>query len=205
METSKWLRSIPLRAESGSSADSRSSAMSKTTMQSFTYEHPVQSHGLDLRADTDQTYGSLVPDSARYTPPELARSGWDAIKKSPHSVVDSYDFGILIFEVFNGSFLGPDQAGQTKGIPPSMHSSYKRLVNANPKARLSVAHFLEQGRRSGAFFDTPLIKLTDGVCWCSRKKLREELQLCRAFRRETGESMGRSRRSRLTPWSRRVS
>lgn len=111
----------------------------------------------------DQTYGSLVPDSARYTPPELARSGWDAIKKSPHSVVDSYEFGVLIFEVFNGSFLGPDQAGQTKGIPPSMQSSYKRLVNANPKARLSVGHFLEQGRRHGAFFDTPLIKLTEGV------------------------------------------
>ncbi|KAH8902730.1 ARM repeat-containing protein [Coniochaeta sp. PMI_546] len=109
------------------------------------------------------TYGSLVPDSARYTPPELARSGWEAIKKSPHSVVDSYGFGVLIFEVFNGSFLGPDQAGQTKGVPPSMHSSYKRLVNANPKARLSVGHFLEQGRRSGAFFDTPLIKLTEGV------------------------------------------
>ncbi|KAB5515211.1 armadillo-type protein [Coniochaeta sp. 2T2.1] len=109
------------------------------------------------------TYGSLVPDSARYTPPELARSGWDAIKKSPHSVVDSYDFGVLIFEVFNGSFLGPDQAGQTKEIPPTMHSSYKRLVNANPKARLTVGHFLEQGRRHGAFFDTPLIKLTEGV------------------------------------------
>lgn len=104
-----------------------------------------------------------MPDSARYTPPELARSGWDAIKKSPHSAVDSYDFGILIFEVFNGSFLGADQVGLTKGVPPSMHSSYKRLVNVNPKARLSVGHFLEQGRRSGAFFDTPLIKLTDGV------------------------------------------
>lgn len=104
-----------------------------------------------------------MPDSARYTPPELARSGWDAIKRSPHSVVDSYGFGVLILEVFNGSFLGPDQAGQTKGIPPSMHSSYKRLVNANPKARLSVGHFLEQGRRSGSFFDTPLIKLTEGV------------------------------------------
>ena len=44
-----------------------------------------------------------------------------------------------------------------------MHASYKRLVNANPKARLTVGHFLEQGRRNGAFFDTPLIKLTEGV------------------------------------------
>jgi SCY1-like protein 1 len=93
----------------------------------------------------------------------LARSGWDAIKKNPHSAVDSYDFGILVFEVFNGSFMGPDQAGQTKNVPPSMQSSYKRLTNANPKARLSVGHFLEQGKRSGAFFDSPLIKLTEGV------------------------------------------
>ncbi|KAK3307994.1 armadillo-type protein [Chaetomium strumarium] len=109
------------------------------------------------------TYSSLVPDSGRYTPPELATSGWDALKGSPHSAVDAYGFGALIFEVFNGSFNGGDQAGLTKNIPPSMHSSYKRLTNANPKARLSVAHFLEQGRRNGAFFDTPLIKLTDGI------------------------------------------
>lgn len=96
-------------------------------------------------------------------PPELASSGWDAIKKSPHSAVDSYSYGVLVFEVFSGSFMGSDQVGQTKNVPPSMHSSYKRLVNANPKARPSVAHFLEQGMRKGAFFDSPLIKLTDGV------------------------------------------
>ncbi|KAI3326766.1 ARM repeat-containing protein [Xylariaceae sp. AK1471] len=109
------------------------------------------------------TYGSLVPDSNRFTPPELARSGWDAIKKSPHSAVDSYNFGTTIFEVFNGDFTGVDQAGQTKGIPPSMHAGYRRLVNANPKARITVGAFLEQGCRSSGFFDSPLIKLTEGI------------------------------------------
>lgn len=104
----------------------------------------------------------MVPDSVRYAPPEL-RSSWDAIKKSPHSSVDSFNLGTLILESFNGDYAGADQAGQTKNIPPSMHVSYKRLVNANPKARLSVGHFIEQGLRRGAFFDTPLIKLTDGV------------------------------------------
>lgn len=104
----------------------------------------------------------MLPDSGKYTPPEL-RSGWDAIKKSPHYVVDSFNLGTTILESFNGDFAGTDQAGQTKNIPPTMHVSYKRLVNANPKARLSVGHFLEQGLRRGAFFDTPLIKLTDGV------------------------------------------
>lgn len=29
--------------------------------------------------------------------------------------------------------------------------------------RLSIGHFLEQGSRSGGFFDTPLIELTDGI------------------------------------------
>lgn len=77
--------------------------------------------------------------------------------------MDAYQFGALIYEVFNGSLGGSDQVGQTKGIPPSMHSSYKRLTNANPKARLSVGHFVEQGQRSDSFFDSPLIKLTDGV------------------------------------------
>lgn len=66
-------------------------------------------------------------------------------------------------ESFNGDYTGADQAGQTKNVPPSMHASYKRLVNANPRSRLSVAHFIEQGLRRGSFFDTPLIKLTDGV------------------------------------------
>lgn len=59
--------------------------------------------------------------------------------------------------------MSGDQAGQTKNIPPTMHSTYRRLVNANPKARVSVGNFLEQGRRSGGFFNTPLIKLTDSV------------------------------------------
>ncbi|EWG40579.1 SCY1 protein kinase [Fusarium verticillioides 7600] len=109
------------------------------------------------------TYGSLVPDAGRYSPPELARGGWDVIKKNPHTAVDAFNLGTLIFEVFNGDYNGADQAGQTKSIPPSMQSSYKRLCNANPKARISVGAFLDQGNRNGSFFDSSLIKLTEGI------------------------------------------
>jgi SCY1-like protein 1 len=69
----------------------------------------------------------------------------------------------LIYEVFNGDYHGTDQAGQTKNVPPTMQSSYKRLCNANPKARISISNFLDQGNRNGSFFDSPLIKLTDGI------------------------------------------
>ncbi|KAL2178047.1 armadillo-type protein [Thermothelomyces heterothallicus CBS 202.75] len=169
-ETAKWglyniARTIKFINEEASSVHGSLKVASVYTTESGEWKlggFDVLSNVKDEEA-VIYTYGSLVPDSGRYTPPELAKSGWDALKRSPHSSVDAYQFGALIFEVFNGTFNGGDQAGQTKNIPPSMHASYKRLTNANPKARLSVAHLLEQGRRSGSFFDSPLIKLTDGI------------------------------------------
>ncbi len=124
-----------------------------------------------------------MPDFGRYAPPEVAKSGWDTIKRHPLPAVDAYTFGTLIFEVYNGSFMSSDQAGQTKNIPPSVQQSYKRLVNANPKARLSVGSFLEQGRRSGGFFETPLIRLTEGIDSLGLKSQNEREEFLRLVTR----------------------
>lgn len=104
-----------------------------------------------------------MPDAGRYTPPEIVKAGWDTIKRNPLAAVDAYGLGILIFEVFNGGFSGGDQAGKTTNIPPSMHQSYKRLCTANPKLRLSPGHFVEQGKKQGGFFQTPLIRMTEDI------------------------------------------
>ena len=110
-----------------------------------------------------KTMGSLTPDSSIYAPPEVAKSGWSVIKRHPLSAMDSFMFGLLMSEVFNGCLMSGDQIGQTKNLPPSMHQSYKRLLNQNPKARTSLSQFREQGQRSGGFFETPLIRLSDGI------------------------------------------
>lgn len=44
-----------------------------------------------------------------------------------------------------------------------MSQQYKRLLNPNPKGRLAVAGFLDQGRRSGGYFQTPLIAITESL------------------------------------------
>lgn len=113
-------------------------------------------------------------------PPEVSKSGWDSIKGNPISATDSYAFGLLIFQVYNGGSLGSDQIGQTKNIPSSIHQSYKRLLNTNPKTRLSVTHFLEQGRRNGGFFETPLIRLSEGVESLGLKSDAERAELLRS-------------------------
>ncbi|KAG9190489.1 hypothetical protein G6011_08577 [Alternaria panax] len=109
------------------------------------------------------TYGSLILDAGRYMAPEVSKGGWEVVKQNPTHAVDAYNFGILIFEVFNGSYNSSDQLGQMKSIPPTMHQSYKRLLNPNPKSRMSVGQFLDQGKRIGGFFQTPLIQVTDDI------------------------------------------
>lgn len=78
-------------------------------------------------------------------------------------VTDSWGFAELTYEAFNGSLTSVDQLSQPKKIPPAMSAAYKRLITANPKSRLSVSHFLEQGTRSGSFFDIPLIHISEFV------------------------------------------
>jgi SCY1-like protein 1 len=125
--------------------------------------------GLDILSSMKEddaiifSHGSLAPDIGRYSPPEVAKSGWDSVRKNPTHAVDAYQYGILITEVFNGGYSGTEQVGTTKNIPLQMQQSYKRLTHAIPKMRLSVGHFLEQGSRSGGFFDTPLIQLSNGI------------------------------------------
>lgn len=105
----------------------------------------------------------MVPDGARYTPPEIVKGGWEIIKRHPLAAVDAYGLATVVFEVFNGHFAGPEQVGKTSNIPPSVQQSYKRLGTANPKLRLSPAHFVEQGKKHGGFFQTPLIRLSEDV------------------------------------------
>ena len=96
-------------------------------------------------------------------PPEVARGSWDAAKNNPVHAIDSFDYGLLVAECFNGTFIPAEQAAQASNIPQQMLQTYRRLFHASPKARLSTGNFLDQGRRSGGFFQTALINLTEGV------------------------------------------
>lgn len=107
--------------------------------------------------------GKLLPESGLYAPAEVAKSDWEAIKHNPLSAPDSYGFALLMYEAFNGCMVSHGSIGQTKSIPSNMQQHYKRLLQQNPKIRLSVSHFRQQGRRSGGFFETPLIKLSEGI------------------------------------------
>ena len=66
-------------------------------------------------------YGNAVYQSPIHMPRRRSHSRvGTTIKRNPLSAVDSYGYGILMWEVFNGSLIQSDQIGLTKGLPPSM-------------------------------------------------------------------------------------
>ncbi|KIX95953.1 uncharacterized protein Z520_08208 [Fonsecaea multimorphosa CBS 102226] len=109
------------------------------------------------------SYGSSLPNSNAYAPPEVVNGGWSAIKKNPLGAPDAYGLGTLVYEAFNGGFMSSDSLAQPKSIPTNMVPSYRRLVNTNPKLRLNAGQFVEQGKKAGGFFETPLIHITEGA------------------------------------------
>lgn len=92
------------------------------------------------------SYGSLLPVSGRYTPPEITRTGWSSVDSLPIHAVDSWQLGVLIYEAFNGVLANPaGEMGQRKNIPTSLWTGQRGLCNSNPKQRISVERFSKGG------------------------------------------------------------
>ncbi|OBZ68346.1 N-terminal kinase-like protein [Grifola frondosa] len=122
--------------------------------------------------------GGLVPDSSTYASPEVKKNGWSSLKELNPAAADAYALGLLIHFVFNPSVPlpatahpphPPPTASSRGSIPASIFPTYKRLLNPNPKARLTPAHFLDLGMAetagdgSGFFASNRLVKVSAGL------------------------------------------
>ncbi|CAO3638425.1 unnamed protein product [Cunninghamella blakesleeana] len=107
------------------------------------------------------TFGGLVPDASKYAPPEIVQSSWSKVRDLPISAVDSYQFGCLIYEVYNHRFDTPQQLLSQQGdIPTNMLSIYKSLLQSSPQTRLDTDSFLDEGMRPRVgFFSNDFIKV----------------------------------------------
>ena len=88
-------------------------------------------------------YGGLVPTSTRYSPPEIARSGWGGTANMPVHAIDSWQLGVFIYEAFNGVLQNPAaEMSQRRKVPAALWTAVRSLSNANPKQRLTSERFL---------------------------------------------------------------
>ncbi|KAK9452911.1 armadillo-type protein [Dipodascopsis uninucleata] len=117
------------------------------------------------------TFGGLVPESSRYAAPEVIKSGYDGLRKQPPHLLDSYHYGILIYEVFNGRLSTVDQLQENspKHIPRELFGPFRKLIQPLPRSRASVKQFVEVGQGDSnvtpgaGFFVTHLISLSKSL------------------------------------------
>ncbi|KXS19203.1 ARM repeat-containing protein [Gonapodya prolifera JEL478] len=91
----------------------------------------------------------------KYLPPEMRlRSPQPNMTKT----VDSYAYGCLVHELYNGPG-SLDHVGQTRdNIPSGLFPYVRSLVASDSKLRSSFDTFLTAGSAPGSFFDNELIK-----------------------------------------------
>ncbi|TFK44506.1 hypothetical protein BDQ12DRAFT_673119 [Crucibulum laeve] len=117
--------------------------------------------------------GGLVPGSSSWASPEVKKGGWSALKDTPLAAPDAYALGLLLHAVFNPSHPQPATAepphppptSSSRGmIPSSVFVAFKKLLNPNPKNRLTASSFLELGMAENGFFATNrLVKVCLGL------------------------------------------
>ncbi|KAF9559894.1 ARM repeat-containing protein [Agrocybe pediades] len=119
------------------------------------------------------TMGGLLPGLSSWAPPEVKKSGWSALKEADVAAADSYGLGLLLHAVFNPNHPPPPTAepphpppppASRGAIPTSIFPSFKKLLNPNPKGRLSPKAFLEIGMSETGFFsNNRLVKVCGGL------------------------------------------
>nr|CAG8541509.1 962_t:CDS:10 [Entrophospora candida]CAG8551543.1 7581_t:CDS:10 [Entrophospora candida] len=98
------------------------------------------------------TFGGLVYDSSKYASPEISKSSWNVLKDFDVGVADSWNYGTLIYEIYNGPFSSTNQLSNIGSIP-------QKLTQTNPKIRLNISQFLEEGMEDGGCFQNNLIQI----------------------------------------------
>ncbi|CAG8575934.1 12048_t:CDS:10, partial [Cetraspora pellucida] len=74
-------------------------------------------------------------------------------------VTDSWNYGTLIYEVYNGAFSSTNQLENTGAIPQNILTPYKQLIRANPKSRIKISAFIDVGLHAGGFFQNDLVQI----------------------------------------------
>ena len=102
--------------------------------------------------DTVFTYNNeLLPQ--QYRSPERLQRNWTAIADNPIWATDAWSYGCLLYEVFNGRLLRPEQTQNMENIPSPLRKVLQRLLASKPKQRPNPKRLL-----SIPFFDRELVQ-----------------------------------------------
>jgi SCY1-like protein 1 len=99
---------------------------------------------------------SVLSSLAKYEPPEKQSPG-SKIQADFLWSLDSWGFGCLIWEIFNGVLTNTNSLKNFGKIPKRLQPVYTELVNGTPRNRLPMVKFLDICRNRNGFMDNHFV------------------------------------------------
>ncbi|WRT70322.1 uncharacterized protein IL334_007320 [Kwoniella shivajii] len=125
--------------------------------------------GRDDQAGVLWGLGGVAPGDVRErSGPEVKKGGWGVLRDTDPALSDTYLLALLIFTLYNPlaplpSLNSPPTPSSAGSIPKSLYPLWKRLLNPNPRTRLSTSSFVEEATSSGFWASNPLVSLVGGL------------------------------------------
>ncbi|KAJ9114995.1 hypothetical protein QFC22_005323 [Naganishia vaughanmartiniae] len=102
--------------------------------------------------------------------PEVKKGGWDVLKDADPAVTDTYLLALLIHTLYNPRHQplptlssGPPTATTSGAIPRALFPVYKRMLNPNPRMRLSTTAVIPELEQVGFWRGNNLVELVDAL------------------------------------------
>lgn len=99
---------------------------------------------------------SILSSLMKYEPPEKLSPG-SKIQSDLLWSLDSWGFGCLVWEIFNGALTSTNSLKNFGKIPKRLQPVYTELVNGTPRNRLTAPKFLDICRNRNGFMDNHFV------------------------------------------------
>ena len=132
--------------------------------------------------------GGVAPGNiGEISGPEVKKGGWTALRDTDPAQADTYLLALLLFTLYNPASPLPNLAAQptpsSSGLlPKALFPLWKRMLNPNPKTRLSTAAFITDPVALSFWSNNPLANLVQGLDGFELKSEGEKLSLLRAIK-----------------------
>ncbi|CAD6573941.1 MAG: hypothetical protein TREMPRED_000967 [Tremellales sp. Tagirdzhanova-0007] len=155
--------------------------------------------GFDLLTTKDDAsgvlwgLGGLAPGNVgERSGPEVRKGSWGVLRDTDPAQSDTYLLALLLFSLYNFQSPLPSLTSQptpssSGALPKSLYPLWKRMLNPNPRTRLSTTSFVSEAAATGFWTANPLSALVEGLDGFELRSEGEKLGLLRLIK-ETANS-----------------
>ncbi|WVQ84322.1 hypothetical protein IAT38_006474 [Cryptococcus sp. DSM 104549] len=144
--------------------------------------------GRDDQSGVLWTLGGVAPgEVGERCAPEVKKGGWGVLRDTDPAQSDTYILAMLLFTLYNPLAPIPTFTTQPSptiagSLPKSLFPLWKRMLNPNPRTRLSTISFPAEADSTGFYSSNPLVSLVTGLDGFELKSESDKLSLLRIIK-----------------------